>query len=67
MRYLSFLLILSLLFGCRNDKSITLQEGVWRAELQVTETEVLPFNFEVTSPDALKIFNANEVIDQPMN
>ncbi|MBO6607461.1 TlpA disulfide reductase family protein [Psychroserpens sp.] len=62
MRYLSFLLILSLLFGCRNDKSITLHEGVWRAELQVTETEVLPFNFEVTSPDALKIFNADEVI-----
>lgn len=39
-----------------------LREGIWRAELQVTDTEVLPFNFEVTSRDALKIFNADEVI-----
>jgi hypothetical protein len=30
--------------------------------LQLTETELLPFNFEVTSRDALKIFNAGEVI-----
>ena len=62
MRYFSFLLALCLIISCKKEQSITLQEGVWRAELQVTESEVLPFNFEVTSPDALKIFNADEVI-----
>ena len=62
MRYFSFLLALCLIISCKKEHSKTLQEGVWRAELQLTESEVLPFNFEVTSPDALKIFNADEVI-----
>jgi len=35
---------------------------MWLAELQVNEQEQLPFNFEVTSDNALKIFNAEEVI-----
>lgn len=50
------------LFGCVSDNSDSLKEGVWRAELQVADDVVLPFNFEVTSPNALKIFNADEVI-----
>lgn len=62
MRYITLLLIINLCVSCVKEPAITLQEGVWRAELQVTETEVLPFNFEVTSPEALKIFNADEVI-----
>ncbi len=48
--------------SCNVNRPKALAEGVWRAELQVTETEVLPFNFEVTSRDALKIFNADEAI-----
>lgn len=56
------LMVCVLLFGCNSDKSKQLKEGVWRAELQITDNEVLPFNFEVTSPYALKIFNADEVI-----
>lgn len=62
MRYITVLLVLSTLFGCKKEESFLLQEGVWRAELQLTESEVLPFNFEVTSPEALKIVNADEVI-----
>jgi thiol-disulfide isomerase/thioredoxin len=62
MRKLLVLPILLLILGCNLNRPIALQEGVWRAELQLTETEVLPFNFEVTSRDALKIFNADEVI-----
>jgi thiol-disulfide isomerase/thioredoxin len=62
MRKLLVLPISLLILGCNLNRPIALQEGVWRAELQLTETEVLPFNFEVTSRDALKIFNADEVI-----
>ncbi|WP_040281056.1 TlpA disulfide reductase family protein [Psychroserpens damuponensis] len=62
MRKLILLPILILVFGCNLNRSDALPEGVWRAELQLTDTEVLPFNFEVTSRDALKISNADEVI-----
>lgn len=62
MRKLLVLPFMLLFFNCNMNRPEALQEGVWRAELQVTDTEVLPFNFEVTSRDALKIFNADEVI-----
>ncbi|MFD2914675.1 peroxiredoxin family protein [Psychroserpens luteus] len=62
MRKLLLLPVLLLIFGCNLNRPDALQEGVWRAELQLTETEMLPFNFEVTSRDALKIFNAGEII-----
>ncbi|MCD2259550.1 peroxiredoxin family protein [Psychroserpens luteolus] len=62
MRKLLFLPILFIFLSCNMDRPEALKEGVWRAELQLTDTEVLPFNFEVTSRDALKIFNADEVI-----
>jgi peroxiredoxin len=54
--------VLSLLFSCGSNEKPALKLGIWRAELQVTPEEVLPFNFEVTSPKSLKIFNADEVI-----
>ncbi len=59
---LFFISLFVLVLSCNNSNTSALSEGVWRAELQLTETEILPFNFEVTSPDALKIFNADEVI-----
>lgn len=39
-----------------------MKQGIWRGELEVSETETLPFNFEVTAKKGLKIFNADEVI-----
>ena len=62
MRKLLLLPLLLLMLSCNLNRPEALTEGVWRAELQLTDTEVLPFNFEVTSRDALKIFNADEVI-----
>lgn len=54
--------VLILLFSCNSEEKPSLKLGVWRAELQVTPEDVLPFNFEVTSPKSLKMFNADEVI-----
>lgn len=50
-----------LLFCCKKS-SKNLEIGVYRATLQVEENIDLPFNFEVTSPKTLKIFNADELI-----
>lgn len=61
-RIWAILWMCTVLYGCGFEMSEQLMEGVWRAELQVSNDEVLPFNFEVTSPHALKIFNAEEVI-----
>lgn len=59
----ALILFLSILMlSCKKEPSKTLKLGIWRAELQVSEHEVLPFNFEVTSANSLKIFNADEVI-----
>ncbi|MCB0447596.1 MAG: TlpA family protein disulfide reductase [Gelidibacter sp.] len=57
-----FLALIISVVSCRKPQPKPLSQGVWRAEMQVTETEMLPFNFEVTSPNTLKIFNAEEVI-----
>ncbi len=51
-----------LLFSCNQEVSKTLKVGIWRGELQVSDQDMLPFNFEVTSPHSLKLYNADEVI-----
>ncbi|WP_040250284.1 TlpA disulfide reductase family protein [Psychroserpens mesophilus] len=56
-----FLIFLTF-FSCRTNDENELKLGIWRAELQVSPNETLPFIFEVTSPQSLKIFNADEVI-----
>lgn len=60
--FLSILMISLFVSSCKTEQKNELELGVWRAELQVTSDEVLPFIFEVTSPQSLKIFNADEVI-----
>ena len=63
MKYLFTIFFSFLLFSsCETKKDIDLKLGVWRAELQLTQDKVLPFVFEVTSAQSLKIFNAEEVI-----
>jgi len=39
-----------------------IKSGIWRGELVISETEVLPFNFEVTAKRAIKIYNGEEII-----
>lgn len=56
------LLIIVLFFSCKSIKHKDLKLGVWHAELKVDQNIILPFNFEVTSKNTLKIFNAEEVI-----
>ncbi|MEM6516037.1 MAG: hypothetical protein AAF688_07620 [Bacteroidota bacterium] len=55
--------LLTVVFSCVEKAETSLEKGIWRAELQLTENEVLPFNFEVINKDSLKIFNAEEVIN----
>ena len=52
---LAFIIIFS---SCqeKTNKQV-LKNGVYRAVLEVQDNEQLPFNFQVKSPQALKIFN----------
>ena len=64
MRYLPLFIITLLLASCKNeDVKPTLKNGTYRAVLSVQDNEDLPFLFEVTSPQSLIIFNAEERIE----
>ncbi len=63
MRSLLFVLSIILLSSCNPDYyAIPMTQGVWRGELEISDTEMLPFNFEITAKKGMKIFNADEVI-----
>ncbi len=53
--------------GSLLDNEGKLNSGMYKASLVVQDDEILPFLFEVTSNNGLKIFNAEEVItiDEP--
>ncbi|HUH27571.1 TlpA disulfide reductase family protein [Gelidibacter sp.] len=62
MKFLLIILSVFTLVSCNKDYSKKMQHGHWLGELQVTDDEILPFNFEVTADKSLKILNAKEVI-----
>ena len=62
MKKALILIIVIICFSCKKEQPKTLNIGTWLGELKVNNEETLPFNFEVTSANSLKIFNADEVI-----
>lgn len=62
MKQFYILLFAFALMSCNWDTSKKIPHGWYVGELKVNDQETLPFNFEVTSAKALKIFNADEVI-----
>lgn len=64
MRKLLFIALITVfMFSCENDKvSERLTPGMYRAELVVSDAEVLPFNFKVNTASTLEIYNAEEII-----
>ncbi len=64
MKHFITAIVILLMFSCKQEKANNkLELGTYRAVLQVSESETLPFNFEVVSETSLKIFNAEEVIN----
>jgi peroxiredoxin len=69
MRKCIGILAIFMLLGSCNEKmkEHRLNEGIWRAELEVMDNELLPFNFKVsknaTGDYIMQIMNAEEVID----
>ncbi|MBN4046995.1 TlpA family protein disulfide reductase [bacterium AH-315-P13] len=58
-----FLLFIIMLISCNKEKSIQkLEQGTYRAVLQVQDNKDLPFIFKVKSDSTLTIFNAEEEI-----
>jgi len=62
MKKALILVAIIICFSCKKEQQPTLNIGTWLGELQVNEEETIPFNFEVTSVNSLKLFNADEVI-----
>jgi len=66
MRKLFLIVLLGLIFGCENNEKIELSEGLWLMELEVSDREVLPFNFNLnrsaTGGYSMEIYNADETI-----
>ncbi len=63
MRYFVYFLIVITLSSCNPDYYVKpIKLGLWRGHLKLTETEDLPFLFEVTAKKGMKIFNGEEVI-----
>ena len=58
--------MICLLNSCKKDKKVAISEGIWLAELEVMENEILPFNFELSKSASgkyqMEIYNASEVI-----
>ena len=51
--------------SCEKHQGSSLSEGLWLAELQIQDREILPFNFELKRDKGqliVNIFNADEVI-----
>lgn len=64
VKYIVIVFLALITFSCAKDvKQQQLQNGTYRAVLMAQDAEELPFIFEVTSANTLKIYNADEVID----
>ena len=66
MRFLALFLISNLFFfsSCKeNTTEKKLTSGLYIAELEAQDAEIIPFVFNVTSGSTLEIYNADEVIE----
>ena len=69
MKSILSLICALLLFSCQEQKkeeipvAKQLETGSYRASLEVQDNKVLPFVFEVTDAQHIKVFNAEEIIE----
>lgn len=64
MHKILVLLAVTLIFSCQEQSTQEfLSYGDYRAELQINDTEVLPFTFKVKDANNLTVFNAEEQIE----
>ena len=67
LNYIFPLLLAILISSCKTQHSkisnpVELKNGIWRAELSLTEDKKLPFNFEVLKDGSMIFYNADENI-----
>ncbi|WAC02116.1 TlpA disulfide reductase family protein [Lacinutrix neustonica] len=64
MRHLLIAITTIIILSCKTEtKKATLGVGLYRAELQINATEILPFTFKVKDANNLTVFNAEEEIE----
>lgn len=62
--YCFFLLFLTLL-SCKKQESESLREGMWLAQLEAMDNELLPFNFNLKKSESgyiMDVYNAGETV-----
>lgn len=64
--YFSLVILFLSFFSCSTDKKNEPKTGIWVAELDVMDNQVLPFTFKILKSDtdvfSVEIYNAEEVI-----
>ena len=63
MNKILLFIVVVFLFACEDEKYNQLNKGMYRAELKVTDKEMLAFNFEVLDANRINVFNAEEIIE----
>lgn len=67
MKHIFFILFLFTLFNsCKDSNAIVLEEGIWLAQLEVGDHQLLPFNFNLkntaSGANTIELYNADETI-----
>lgn len=63
MKHLIVLCLFLISVSCITDTNSKLKAGIYKVELLINDSEILPFMIEVTSETKLKVFNADEIIE----
>ncbi len=65
-KIVTVLFLIGFLVGCKDLEEATLAEGIWLAELEVMDGNILPFNFKLSNTEIdgyrIAVYNADEVI-----
>ncbi len=64
-RFYYFPLLFLAIVSCNNQESESLREGMWLAQLEVMDKELLPFNFKlkkIESAYVMNVYNAGETV-----
>ncbi|MBT8280318.1 MAG: TlpA family protein disulfide reductase [Muriicola sp.] len=60
-----FLLIILTAYSCQEKEKAMLSEGIWRAEMEVQDGHMLPFNFLLNKGElgySMEVYNAEETV-----
>lgn len=59
-------IVFAVFVSCKDSGTVPIKEGIWLAELEVMDKEILPFNFKLAKSNGgdyyMEVYNAEEVV-----